>query len=67
MKLHMSENTGIDIEALRKDLIDYYGAAMPIMAMFSAYKIAIVEAASPERLIEIAQQEHIDLKKYYIL
>ena len=60
-------DVNIDYDKLRKDLIDYYGAAMPIMAMFSAYKIAIVEAASPERLIEIAQQEHIDLKKYYIL
>ncbi len=54
----------IDISALRKDLLNYFGTAafsgMP-MALFDLSK---VKNASPEELQEIAQKNGFDLGKY---
>ena len=55
----------IDIETLRKDLIDYFGTAMQfnLMAIMDLTK---VENASPEELVEIAQDNNFDLNDYKI-
>lgn len=55
----------IDIERLRDDLIDYFGTASFYnkMAMMDLIK---VKEASDEELIQIAQKNGFDLKKYII-
>lgn len=55
----------IDIERLRDDLIDYFGTASFYnkMAMIDLIK---VKEASDEELIQIAQKNGFDLKKYII-
>lgn len=55
----------IDIESLRKDLIDYFGSAMSFnpLAMSDLIK---VENSSPEELIKIAQDNNFDLEDYEI-
>ena len=55
----------IDIESLRKDLIDYFGSAMSFnpLAMSDLTK---VENSSPEELIKIAQDNNFDLEDYEI-
>ena len=55
----------IDIENLRKDLINYFGTAMSFnpMAMMDLTK---VESASPEELVMIAQKNGFDLSDYEI-
>ncbi len=54
----------IDIERLRRDLIDYYSAAMFIASPVALVDLTKVETASDEELINIAKQNHIDLFKY---
>jgi hypothetical protein len=56
----------IDIDALREDLINYYGTAM------SSYPIAMmdlinVETASDEEIVDIAIQNGFDLSDYEII
>ena len=55
----------IDIESLRKDLIDYFGSAMSFnpLAMSDLIK---VENSSPEELIKIAQDNNFDLEDYEV-
>ena len=55
----------IDIESLRKDLIDYFGSATSFnpLAMSDLIK---VENSSPEELIKIAQDNNFDLEDYEI-
>ena len=55
----------IDIEALRKDLINYFGTAMQFNPM-AIMDLAKVETASPEELVEIAQDNNFDLNDYKI-
>lgn len=55
----------IDIEALRKDLIDYFGTAMQFNPM-AIMDLTKVENASPEELVEIAQDNNFDLNDYKI-
>lgn len=55
----------IDIERLRKELIDYYGTAMQINPV-AVIELSIVEKASPERLIYIAINNGFDLNDYKI-
>ena len=55
----------IDIQSLKKDLLDYFGTASsynPVAIM----NIIEVEQASPLKLIEIAQNNNFDLNKYCI-
>ena len=55
----------INIEALRQDLIDYFGTAMmgnPIALM----ELVKVEQASPEELVKIAEDNNFDLEDYKI-
>lgn len=56
----------INIEKLRRDLEDDYGSAM-----FGGFPMAIVDLeeirrASPEELIEIAQRNGVNLRKYEV-
>lgn len=55
----------INIEALRRDLVDYFGTAMmgnPIALM----ELVKVEQASPEELVKIAEDNNFDLEDYKI-
>ena len=54
----------IDISRLRRDMLDYYGTAM-----FSGFPMAVmdvsrVERMSDQELVELAQKNGIDLRKY---
>ena len=55
----------IDIETLRKDLIDYFGTAMQFNPK-AIMDLTKVENASPEELVEIAQDNNFDLNDYKI-
>jgi hypothetical protein len=58
-------NIELDIDELRKDLIDYYGTAInqnPVAVI----ELSIVEKASPEQLIYIAINNGFDLNNYRI-
>lgn len=55
----------IDIEALRNDLINYFGTASfynPVAMM----DVIEVESATDEKIIEIALKNSFDLTKYEI-
>ena len=57
-------NGNLNIERLRKDLLDYFGSAM-----FSGFPPAMmdvsrVENASDDTLIRIASENGVDLGKY---
>lgn len=55
----------LDIDALKHDLIDYFGTAMmgnPI----ALSELIKVEKATPEELVKIAEDNNFDLEKYII-
>ena len=54
----------IDIEKLRKDLIDYFTGAMFMVSPVALVDLTEVENASDEKLIQIALDNKFDLKKY---
>ncbi|MBE6145775.1 MAG: hypothetical protein E7171_04060 [Firmicutes bacterium] len=54
----------IDIEKLRKDLIDYYGTAMFNASSLAIIELTKVENASPQELINIALKNNFDLTEY---
>ena len=54
----------INIEKLRKDLIDYFTDAMFMVSPVAIVDITNVETASDEELINIALSNRFDLKKY---
>jgi len=56
----------IDIDALRNDLINYFGTAM-MTNIFAQADLIKVESASPEELITIAEKNGFDLSDYEIL
>ncbi len=56
----------IDIDALRRDMKDYYGTAM-----FSGFPMAVmdlskVERLSDQELVEVVQKNGVDLRKYIV-
>lgn len=59
-------NVEIDIESLRKDLIDYYGTAMFNSSPLAIIELSKVEKSSDEEVIEIAKNNNFDLNKYII-
>lgn len=61
----MNDEITIDIESLRKDLMDYFGSATPTFP-FAYMDVIEVQNASAEKLIQIAIQNGFDLKKYEI-
>lgn len=74
MRLNMQRKTGlntkrfnlffIDIEKLRKDLINYYGTAFTGGFPVAFFDMTRVEKASDEELLEIAKKRGIDLTRY---
>ena len=54
----------IDIEQLKKDLIDYFTGAMFMVSPVALVDLTEVENASDEKLIQIALDNKFDLKKY---
>ena len=54
----------IDIEKLRKDLIDYFGTAMFNASPLAIIELTKVENASPQELINIALKNNFDLTEY---
>ena len=55
----------INVEKLRKDLIDYFGTAMSFMPI-AVMEISRVEKATKEELIKIAKENGFDLSKYEV-
>ena len=56
----------IDIERLRRDMEDYYGSAM-----FNGFPMAVMDLSKVERmsdreLVELAQKNGVDLRKYMV-
>ena len=56
----------IDVDRLRRDMKDYYGTAM-----FNGFPMAVVDLSRVERLsdselVELAQKNGVNLKKYII-
>lgn len=56
----------IDIEKLRKDLIDYFTGAMFMVSPVALIDLTEVENASDEKLIQIALDNRFDLTKYQV-
>ena len=57
--------TEFDLESLRDDMKDYYGTAMASGFPMAVVDLAKVETASPQELIDLAQQNGEDLSKYF--
>lgn len=53
----------VNIEKLRKDLIDYFGTVMGAFPM-ALMELSEVQSASPEKLIRIAEKNGFDLSDY---
>ena len=56
----------IDVSRLRRDMKDYYGTAM-----FNGFPMAIMDLSKVERmpdreLVELAQKNGVDLRKYIV-
>lgn len=59
-------NNEIDIERLRRDLIDYFGTAMYNGSPQAIIELSRIENASPSELINIAQNNGFDINDYVI-
>ena len=53
-----------DIEKLRRDLIDYYGAAMNNGFSMAVIELSKIESGTDEEIIEIATKIGINLNRY---
>lgn len=56
----------IDIRRLRRDLKDYYGTAVFNASPMAVFDLSTVERASDREIIEIAQANGVDLRKYIV-
>lgn len=54
----------IDIEKLRKALIDYFASAMFMASMAALSDLTEVENANDEKIVQIALDNKFDLAKY---
>ncbi|MCD7818408.1 MAG: hypothetical protein LUH07_05090 [Lachnospiraceae bacterium] len=54
----------IDIEQLRKDLIDYYGTAMFNASPMALMDVSKAEKANGQELIRMAQAAGLNLNQY---
>ena len=54
----------IDIERLRKDLIEHFTATMFCVSKVAIVDLSRVENASDQEVVEIAIENHFDLNKY---
>lgn len=57
------EEISIDIDALRRDLIDYFGSATP-MNQFAFVDVIEIENASDYEIVQIALKNGFDLEDY---
>ena len=55
----------IDVERLRRDLIDYFGSAMQFYSI-AIMKLSEVESCSDNRVVEIALENGFNLYDYEI-
>lgn len=58
------ELNDIDIEKIREDLIEYYQGIMFNISPAAIVEMTEVEHASPQKLIDIALRNNIDLSEY---
>ena len=56
----------INIQKLRKDLVDYFGTAMFGVSPIAMMELSKVESASEEELLEIANENGFDIEDYYL-
>ena len=54
----------IDVDALRRDLKDYYGSAMCSGFPMAVVELTQVQNASPQELVDMAQRAGVDLGRY---
>ncbi len=59
-------NYEIDIEKLRRDLINYFGTAMYNGSPQAMIELSRIEHASPSELINIAINNGVDINDYVI-
>lgn len=64
METEIVKEVFIDGDALRADLIDYFGTAMFGASPLAMMELSRVENASGDELIRIAQSNGFDLNKY---
>ena len=55
----------IDVDKLRRDLMDYFGSAMQYYPQ-AVIELSKVESASPEELVNIALANGFDLSDYEV-
>ena len=56
----------IDVNQLRKDMRDYYGTAMFTGFPMAVMYLSKVERLSDRELVELAQKNGVDLRKYIV-
>ena len=54
----------LDISKLRNDLEDYYGTAMFSGMPMAVVELTLAQTASPQELVDMAQQAGFDLDRY---
>ena len=57
----------IDIDKLRRDMMDDYGTAMSSGFPMAVADLSRVERMSDRELVELAQKKGVDLRKYIIV
>ena len=63
----MDQNTiTIDIDDLRRDMMDYYGSAMSSGFPMAVVDLTRVERASGEELVQMAIDAGVDIRKYSV-
>ena len=60
-------NYQIDLDWLRKDLVEYYGTAMTNGIPTAVMNLTKVDRLTAQELVELAQKNGFDLKKYFLL
>lgn len=56
----------LDIESLRKDLIDYFGSAMTCGFGMAVIDVVSVQMANDDELVNIAEKCNFDLNNYVV-
>ena len=54
----------LDVDRLRRDLKDYYGIAIFNTSPLAIMELTRIERASDREIVEIAQKNNVDLRKY---
>lgn len=56
----------VDVDELRKDMIDYYGTAIVNGFSMAVVDVGKIERVSDEELVRIALENGINLEKYEV-